>query len=128
MSGLIARSGGLAPVLFVSAGLLQPKKRDHPLARRQLYLNYGALGLASLCSLNGIETALVHGEHENPEQLVARLHQQGRLRLATQVMLSMPSFYALEWAQRFCAAVKALDPRIRISSAGVGSPTRTRRG
>lgn len=118
MSGLIARSGGLAPVLFVSAGLLQPKKRDHPLARRQLYLNYGALGLASLCSLNGIETALVHGEHENPEQLVARLHQQGRLRLATQVMLSMPSFYALEWAQRFCAAVKALDPRIRIVLGG----------
>jgi hypothetical protein len=35
-----------AAVVFVSAGMFEPKKRDHALARRQLYLNYGALSLA----------------------------------------------------------------------------------
>ncbi|MFV3382388.1 B12-binding domain-containing radical SAM protein [Pseudomonas sp. NY15354] len=109
---------GRAPVLFVSAGLLQPKKRDHALARRQLYLNYGALGLASLCQRNGLQTLLVHGEHEAPDALAARLHKQGLLRADAPLMLSMTSFYALEWAQLFCRAVKELAPRVRIVLGG----------
>ncbi|WP_153326603.1 MULTISPECIES: hypothetical protein [Pseudomonas] len=55
--------------------MLQPSKCDHPLARRQLYLNYGALGLATLCEVNGLDTMMVHGEHEHPSPLVLRLRQ-----------------------------------------------------
>src|SRR5229473_2906319 len=47
-------------VLFVSAGMAQPKKRDHPLARRQLYLNYGALTLATQLTRNGQPSRLIH--------------------------------------------------------------------
>lgn len=109
MSGLIARSGGLAPVLFVSAGLLQPKKRDHPLARRQLYLNYGALGLASLCSLNGIETALVHGEHENPEQRTCSVLVGSGRPLHTAVSITV-------WSRTSSAISPALKPRAVVAA------------
>jgi len=115
---LIARQGRQRSVLFVSAGLLQPKKRDHPLARRQLYLNYGALGLATLCEVNGLDTLMVHGEHEHPSALVQRLHQQGRISADTQVLLSIPSFYALEWSRLFCEAVKRADRGARIVVGG----------
>ncbi|WP_332774346.1 B12-binding domain-containing radical SAM protein [Pseudomonas sp. ESBL1] len=109
---------GRVPVLFVSAGLLRPKKRDHALARRQLYLNYGALGLATLCQRNGLETLLVHGEHEAPVALAERLHRQGLLRVDAPLMLSMTSFHALEWARVFCSAVKGMEPRVRIVLGG----------
>ena len=60
-------------VAFVSAGMPAPKKRDHPLARRQLYLNYGALSLATMLKATGIETVLVHGEHREPDDVVGEL-------------------------------------------------------
>lgn len=114
---LITRQGRRR-VLFVSAGLLQPKKRDHALARRQLYLNYGALGLASLCDINGLDTWMVHGEHQDPLALADRLHQQGWLGPGTPLLLSIPSFYALAWSRCFCEAVKRIEPRVRIVLGG----------
>lgn len=60
-------------VVFVSAGMSAPKKRDHSLARRQLYLNYGALSLATVLQLKGYETLLLHGEHDTPHAAMDRL-------------------------------------------------------
>lgn len=108
----------LPPVLFVSAGMLRPKKREHILARRQLYLNYGALTLATLCELNGRSAHLIHGEHEDPVIFAQRLYAEGRLNPCSPLMLSMPSFYALSWTQLFCHTVKQLDRRVRIIIGG----------
>ncbi|MDV9032703.1 radical SAM protein [Pseudomonas sp. RAC1] len=105
-------------VLFVSAGLLAPKKRDHPLARRQLYLNYGALALATRCDLNGVPAKLVHGGHECPATLAMSLYRAGDVRSDAPLMLSIPSFYALPWAQAFCAAMVKLEPGLRIVVGG----------
>lgn len=105
-------------VVFVSAGMLSPKKRDHPLARRQLYLNYGALSLATTLKMAGHDAYLVHGEHETPERLVAALIASGRLPSIYPIMLSIPSFYALEWAQEFCRSVRRFNPGCRIIVGG----------
>ena len=105
-------------VQFVSAGLREPKKRDHSLARRQLYLNYGALTLATQVRRGGLEASLRHGGHEDPEQFVDRLFADGRLPSVWPVMVSMPSFYALGWTQAFCRAVKRRDPAARIVIGG----------
>lgn len=88
-------------VAFVSAGMLSPKKRDHMLARRQLYLNYGALSLATILDSMGTETLLIHGEHREPSDVLATLLEKGILPSRLPVMLSIPSFYALPWAQTF---------------------------
>lgn len=103
---------------IVSAGMLSPKKRDHALARRQLYLNYGALSLATMLDLEGQETVLIHGEHRDPEEVVAELFDNGALLSRLPLMLSIPSFYALPWAQLFCSLARARSPDARIVVGG----------
>lgn len=105
-------------VLFVSAGMCSPKKRDHPLARRQLYLNYGALTLATQLARTGAAVRLLHGAHEAPEFFLARAFDCGLLPSVAPVMLSMPSFYALGWAQDFCRRLRARDPEATIIVGG----------
>ncbi|MTV41905.1 B12-binding domain-containing radical SAM protein [Duganella radicis] len=105
-------------VIFVSAGMLSPKKRDHILARRQLYLNYGALSLATILDSRGTETLLVHGEHSEPAEVLTMLLEKGVFPSRLPVMLSIPSFYALPWAQTFCRLVRSVDPEARIVVGG----------
>lgn len=105
-------------VAFVSAGMLAPKKRDHPLARRQLYLNYGALSLATMLKATGCDTMLVHGEHRDPACVAEQLLAAGALPSSMPLMVSIPSFYALPWAQEFCCIVRRVDPAARIVVGG----------
>jgi len=105
-------------VAFISAGMLSPKKRDHALARRQLYLNYGALSLATKLELAGYDVSLIHGEHRSPEELFRQLLDSGRFPSIYPLMMSIPSFYALPWAQAFCELAKNFDPRCRIVVGG----------
>lgn len=105
-------------VVFVSAGMSAPKKRDHSLARRQLYLNYGALSLATMLQLKGYETLLLHGEHDTPEVAMERLVARGALPSFFPLMVSIPSFYALDWAKAFCTLAKKADPESRIIVGG----------
>lgn len=105
-------------VVFVSAGMLSPKKRDNILARRQLYLNYGALSLATTAEMAGYNAVLVHGEHREPEVVFNDLCTAGRFPSKYPLMLSIPSFYALTWAQIFCRLVKAAAPECRIVVGG----------
>ena len=105
-------------VVFVSAGMLVPKKRDHQLARRQLYLNYGALSLATMLAETGTDAILVHGEHRAPEEVLHELIRDGSLPSHHPLMLSIPSFYALTWAQSFCQLVRQVDPAAHIVVGG----------
>ncbi|EKN46716.1 MULTISPECIES: B12-binding domain-containing radical SAM protein [Pseudomonas syringae group] len=105
-------------VAFISAGMLSPKKRDHILARRQLYLNYGVLSLATILDAIGTETVLVHGEHRGPAEVLRRLLEQGALPSRYPIMLSIPSFYALPWAQEFCRLARHTDPEAKIIVGG----------
>lgn len=105
-------------VAFVSAGMLAPKKRDHALARRQLYLNYGALSLATKLSLAGHDAILMHGEHQSPVESLEALLVAGQLPSRYPLMLSIPSYYALPWAQEFCKLVKKKDPDCKIVVGG----------
>ncbi len=105
-------------VAFISAGMLSPKKRDHALARRQLYLNYGALSLATKLELAGHDVSLLHGEHRSPEEVFRQLQESGRFPSIYPLMVSIPSFYALPWAQTFCKLAKAFDPYCRIVVGG----------
>jgi hypothetical protein len=98
--------------------MLAPKKRDHALARRQLYLNYGALSLATKLQLRGYDVVLFHGEHSAPQDLLRRLYDGGYFPSIYPLMISIPSFYALPWAQEFCKRAKAADPDCQIVVGG----------
>ncbi|WEL44504.1 hypothetical protein P0D91_09995 [Pseudomonas sp. CBSPBW29] len=105
-------------VIFVSAGMLSPKKRDHMLARRQLYLNYGALSLATTLDTMGTSTLLVHGEHREPAEVISALLEEGVFPSNFPIMLSIPSYYALPWSQIFCRLVRRSDPGAKIIVGG----------
>ncbi|WP_147019886.1 B12-binding domain-containing radical SAM protein [Methylorubrum extorquens] len=105
-------------VLFVSAGMSRPKKRDHALSRRQLYLNYGVLTLATVLDAGGHPSTLVHGEHEEAVEFLEKLAAKGLLPSRHPIMLSLPSFYALEWTKAFCSGLKARFPECRIVAGG----------
>ncbi len=105
-------------VTFISAGMLSPKKRDHPLARQQLYLNYGALSLATTLQIAGYDAVLVHGEHRDPADVFYDLQSSGRFPSIYPLMLSIPSYYALPWAQKFCRLVKNADSNCSIVVGG----------
>ena len=105
-------------VLFVSAGMDKPKKRDNVLSRRQQYLNYGALTLATILNDNGYEVRLVHGGHTNPISFVNEIREKGYLNTRYPIMLSITSFYALTWAQEFTKELKLRFPKFRIILGG----------
>lgn len=105
-------------VLFVSAGMDKPKKRDNILSRRQQYLNYGALTLATILDANGYSVKLFHGGHSEPESFVKKIHQRGYLGSKYPLMLSMQSFYALSWVKRFTQMVKIISPETTVILGG----------
>lgn len=105
-------------VLCVSAGLLSPKKRDSPLARQHLYLNYGLLGLATILSEAGYEARVVHGRFERPDHFVESLASQNLLPSQAPVLLSVPSNFALPWARAFCRALRSVNSQSRIIVGG----------
>ena len=103
-------------VLCLSAGMLAPKKADTPTSRLHLYLNYGLLGLASVLRGAGHEPRVVHGRFDEPEDVVTRSLVDAQR--GAPVLLSVPSSFALEWARRACAALRRVDPSIRIIVGG----------
>ncbi|MBJ7552654.1 radical SAM protein [Marinomonas ostreistagni] len=98
--------------------MLKPKKRDNYLARRQQYLNYGALTLATLLEERGYSVKLFHGGHEHPISFVDMLNQFGVFYSKYPLMISMQSLYALEWTQEFTKLVKNIYPTKTIILGG----------
>lgn len=105
-------------VVCISAGLLSPKKRDTPLARQNLYLNYGLLGLATVLARAGYAPLVVDGAFETPEAVVERLFAGGLLPSRHPIALSMLSSFALGWARRVIEEIRRRDPRAVIVVGG----------
>ncbi|MEU6325413.1 radical SAM protein [Streptomyces sp. NPDC047009] len=110
--------GGPDSVIFVSAGITEPKKGNSPLNRLNLYLNYGLLGLATLVESNGYKVKLVHGGFSDPADILCELEQSGIIPTRHPVMLSLPSSYCLEWAHIFSRTLKERFPEVSIIAGG----------
>lgn len=106
------------PILFVSAGMLQPKKQDHALARLHNYLNFSLLGLATVVAQTGRPTQVIHGGFHDPAAVWSRLRHESRAIEGSTIFLSIPSVYAIPWARGFCVAVKSDSPGTRIVAGG----------
>lgn len=83
-----------------------------------MYLNYGLLGLASILKARGYDPIVVHGQFDDPDEFVNRLHERGLLVASSPVLLSLPSSFALQWARNATAAIRKLIPAIRIVVGG----------
>jgi len=105
-------------VIFVSSGMLSPKKWDNRLAREHLYINYGLLGLASILSQKGYSVEVLDGKFEDTHYFVNRLLKNSHSISGYPLFLSLPSYYALPWARLFCQLLKDKIPHIKIVIGG----------
>jgi hypothetical protein len=105
-------------VLFISSGLLVPKKSDHAFARKHRYLNYGLLTLATLLHQQGYPVRLFHGGFVSPEVLADELLAEYPDCGGFPLFLSLPSYFAIGWAQRFSRRIRSLCPDVQIIVGG----------
>lgn len=104
-------------VICISAGQLQVKKADTPINRRHQYLNYGLLSLATVLQRHGFDPVVLHGHFEHPQSLLLEAENLG-LDESLPILISLPSFYAVEWADLFMRQAKALYPSLRFIVGG----------
>lgn len=107
----------MSRVFCISAGQLQVKKADTPINRRHQYLNYGLLSLATVLHRHGFDPVVLHGHFDRPEMLFLEAERLG-LNDSLPVLISLPSFYAVEWADLFMQQAKARYPLIRFIVGG----------
>jgi len=89
-------------IIFISAGMLKNKKKHQ---FTSLYLNYGFLGLASIIAENH-NVSFYHGDMYSPSALFTLLQKNKFINNDYPIFLSIPSFYAVPWAEEFSQFIK----------------------
>lgn len=102
----------------ISAGQLLVKKSDNKINKRNLYLNYGLLSLATTLKAKGWNPIQIQGNFENPIATLTRCIENGLLDSKFPLLISIPSFYAISWVNEFIERVKVLLPTIKIIVGG----------
>lgn len=105
-------------VFCISAGQLVTKKKDHEIHRQNRYLNYGLLSLASIIKKNGVDAYQIQGNFESPETTYKIAVEKGIEETTLPLLLSIPSFYAISWANEFLEIFKSNNPNIKIIVGG----------
>lgn len=106
-------------VVLVSSGLIKAKKESNPFNRMNRYLNYGLLGLATVLKSKGYQVKIFQGEYNSPQDLIHTITLSGidLNQLKYPILLSIPSYYSLPWADKFCGLIKS-EYAIKIVGGG----------
>lgn len=89
-------------IFCISAGQLIVKKSDTVINRRNRYLNYGLLSLATILKNEGWHTLQIQGLFESPAQTIKKCQSYGLSSGSTlPLLISIPSFYAISWVNEF---------------------------
>ncbi|MBR2650172.1 MAG: radical SAM protein [Clostridia bacterium] len=95
-------------IIAISAGQYTHKKGTDPIKEHIRYLNYGLLGLATvLHDRLGLDVTVAQADSDTPGMLIERLSKrQVHIEEYDCVLLSIPSFYSIEWCADFCKIIK----------------------
>ncbi|MFM5459517.1 radical SAM protein [Aeromonas veronii] len=105
-------------LFFISAGQKDVKKSPNIINKKNLYLNYGLLGLASIAKRAGFNPILLHGNFSSPDDFINDCITLGIGHTKKPVFISMPSFYALSWLKEFTEKLKSQFPSIHLILGG----------
>lgn len=103
-------------LVFVSAGLIKPKKGASQVLRRNRYLNYGLLSLANSDATS--PRCVFHGHFDVPEQTALKIAARFEPASPTLFLVSCPSFLSLEWTAEFLRAARAVFPQSKFVLGG----------
>lgn len=95
-------------IVAIACGLNEPKKDYSIINRKNLYLNYGLLGLCTLLKKQGYEVRQFQGEYLKPYELIEIINGT-EFKLQTieyPVLISIVSFLSLEWCQEITKILK----------------------
>jgi tRNA A37 methylthiotransferase MiaB len=106
-------------IIAISAGLKKPKKEFNSLSRKNLYLNYGLLGLATILSEKGYKVKMFQGDYYEPLEIINRIKKSNinLSKLHYPILLSIPSYFAIPWAKDFCRILKS-NYKVKIVAGG----------
>lgn len=104
-------------VFCISAGQLIVKKDANVINKRNRYLNYGLLSLASLIKKYGLSPIQLHGDFTNPKEFADYCLSLGIVESKFPVFISIPSFYAISWVNEF---TKILKNELKIKEIIIG--------
>lgn len=105
-------------LFFISTGQKDVKKSPNIINKKNLYLNYGLLGLASIAKRSGFNPILLHGNFSSPDDFLNECITLGIGYTKKPVFISMPSFYALSWLKEFTEKLKSKFPSTHIILGG----------
>jgi len=108
----------LNTVFCISAGQLVTKKADHIIHRKNRYLNYGLLSLATTLKNNGYPAIQIQGNFDLPSVTFKTAINEGLLISSSPVLISIPSFYAISWVNEFIQLVKSQQPQRKVIIGG----------
>ena len=104
-------------VFCISAGQLIVKKDDNIINKKNNYLNYGLLSLASVIKKSGLSPIQLHGHFSKPQKFASYCISLGISKTKFPVFISIPSFYAISWANDF---IKILKSELKIKEIVIG--------
>lgn len=87
-------------ILFISAGQEVTRKNNTSINRRNMYLNYGLLGIATYFSNKGYPCLQVQGHFFSPLEFFEKYRDAGYYENNYPIFISIPSFYALSWVRK----------------------------
>ena len=103
-------------ILFISAGMLKNKKK---IQIDSLYLNYGFLGLASLVNQKLKKVKFFQANLFSPEDFFNKLEEKSLIKNTKYpIFISIPSFFAITWTQKFIIILKNKFPNKKIIIGG----------
>ncbi|AEG00369.1 B12-binding domain-containing radical SAM protein [Methylomonas methanica] len=105
-------------IFCISAGQFQSKKKNSVFSNKHRYLNYGLLGIASTLGRSGYNPIVIHGLFDPPSTILNICEQYGISGTRNPILLSIPSFFALEWARTLSALIKEYYPNKTIIVGG----------
>lgn len=103
---------------FVAAGQEFTRKSANVINKQNLYLNFGLLSLASTLQECGVESYQIQGNFDSPETTLLSLIELGIAETTHPIFLSIPSFYALSWAQKFVDITQKTFPHVDFIIGG----------
>lgn len=95
-------------IVAISCGLDEPKKDYSIINKRNLYLNYGLLGLCTILKDEGYDIKQFQGEYLTVRELIAEINNtEYKLNyIKYPVIISMVSFLSIKWCKELTKILK----------------------
>ena len=105
-------------IFCIAAGQLSPKKEDTRINRKNRYLNFGLLSVATRVKRAGLDPIQLQGDFTDPSTFLELCLEWGIEETKYPILFSVPTFYALDWAAQFLTLLKAAIPECTVYVGG----------